>query len=262
LGKTTDRRGHANRPSNPGAQTSGHTGQLTLVETPPEFTKVGKSAIPTAHLQLCTERLVSALTSRELGEADAILGDALAVSSPEDLILGIIGPAFARIGEAWEEGTISVAIEHLATNYLRQRLQMWIGSAPPPKPVSPIVLACAPDEWHEGGLLILGALLRRRRLPVAYLGQAVPLPDLANLIRELHPSMVVLTATTEHSATQLVELPQWLPEIDQTDTPPIAYGGRAFVLQPEWRLRMTGAYLGDNLQTGVENLERILVQGF
>ncbi|OQY87960.1 MAG: hypothetical protein B6D39_12160 [Anaerolineae bacterium UTCFX2] len=236
------------------------TGQLILAEARPEPTEAQKLAIPAAHIHLYEERLVTALISQKFEEADAILGDALAASSPDDLILTLIAPAFAKIGQAWEAGTLNVAVEHLATNYLRQRLLLWMASAPPPKSIRPIVLACAPDEWHEGGLLILSALLRRRRFPVDYLGQAVPLPDLAAFVRESRPSLVVLTAMTENSALQMIEWPHWLPEAVQTGKPPIAYGGRIFALQPEWRLRMAGAYLGDDLRTGLDNLERILAQ--
>jgi len=135
---------------------------------------------------------------------------------------------------------------------------MWMVSGPPPKTINPIVLACAPNEWHEGSLLILGALLRRRRWPVAYLGQAVPLPDLSNFIHDLHPSLVILIAMTENTAIELVDWPHWMPDVAQTGKPQIAYGGRIFTLQPEWRLRMTGAYLGDNFREGITNIERLL----
>ena len=36
---------------------------------------------------------------------------------------------------------------------------MWMVSGPPPKTTNQIVLACAPNEWHEGSLLILGGVI-------------------------------------------------------------------------------------------------------
>jgi len=135
---------------------------------------------------------------------------------------------------------------------------MWMVSGPPPRATNPVLLACGPNEWHEGSLLILGSMLRRRRWPVAYLGQAVPLPDLANIVKELRPSMIVLIAMTENAASELSEWPQWLPEIAQSGKPPLGYGGRIFRLQPEWRIRMAGQYLGDNFRDGLTNIERIL----
>jgi DNA-binding transcriptional MerR regulator len=235
-------------------------GNLTLVEQIPAAheKRTGK---PAPHLDVFEAQLRQALIEHNLGKADSVLGESLALSSPDDLILDVIGPALAHIGEAWENGEISVATEHLATNYLRQRLLMWMVSGPPPKTSSPILLACAPNEWHEGSLLVLGALLRRRRWPVAYLGQAVPLQDLAGFVSDLNPPIVILVAMTETTATELSDWSNWLPQAAQTGKPVVGYGGRIFVIQPEWRLRVAGTYLGDTFLEGVANIERLLLQG-
>ena len=236
------------------------TGNLTLVEVLPSGITEERADKSGAHLSNYQEQLLNTLLERDLSTADCLLGEALAISSPEQLIVEVIGPSMAKVGEAWENGKISVATEHLATNYLRQRLLMWMLSGPPPKPVSPVVLACAPEEWHEGSLLILGALLRRRRWPVAYLGQALPLVDLAGFVRDLHPALVVLVAMTEASASHLLDWPHWMPEIAQSGKPAICYGGRIFETQPEWRLKMAGIYCGGNFTEGLHNIERMLLQ--
>ena len=203
-------------------------------------------------------RLMEALVRKDLQTADIVMGEALASSSPENLILNVIGPTLSGIGAGWESGTVDITTEHLATNYLRQRLLMWMMSGPPPRSVNPIVLACAPNEWHEGSLLILGALLRRRHWPVAYLGQSVPLRDLAGFVRELHPAMLILIAMTDSTALELVDWPQWLPEVSQTGKPVVGYGGRIYVTQPEWRLRMAGTYLGDDFHQALEKIEKLI----
>jgi DNA-binding transcriptional MerR regulator len=204
------------------------------------------------------DQLADTLIARQLDRADQILGEALASSTPEDLILHVIGPAMASIGDAWENKRISVVTEHLATNYLRQRLLMWMLSGPPPFQRPPIVLACAPGEWHEGSLLILGALLRRRRWPVAYLGQNVPLGDLAVYIRDIRPNLVVLVAMLEETAGALAEWPQWMPEVSQSGKPLICYGGRVFTEQPEWHVRVPGKFLGMTIEEGIKNIENWL----
>ena len=204
------------------------------------------------------DQLFTALVQRNLQKADHILGEALGIYSPEDLIYQVIGPAMAAIGVAWEQDRISVATEHLATNYLRQRLLMWMVSGPPTINMQPVILACAPDDWHEGSLLMLGALLRRQRLPVAYLGQSVPLPDLASFVRDIKPSLIVIVAMTEQSAGQLLDWPNHMPEIAAKGTPPLCYGGRIFARSPEWQMKMPGIYLGNDLRQGMANLENLL----
>ena len=213
-----------------------------------------------AALHSFQEQLLNVLVQRDVNKADQLLGEMLALSTPEDLTLYVIGPTMAAIGEAWEHSRISVAVEHLATNYLRQKLMMWMVSGPPPQTRSPIVLACAPNEYHEGSLLMAGALLRRRRWLVSYLGQAVPLPDLAAFVHDINPLAVVLVAMMENSAAELVDWPQWLPEAAQSGKPIISYAGRIFNEKPEWQLRVPGVFLGTNIQEGIEKLEKLIAQ--
>jgi DNA-binding transcriptional MerR regulator len=211
-----------------------------------------------SYLTVFRDRLREALLRRDLDAADEALGAALAVSTPEDMILKVISPNIASIGDDWERGAIGVAVEHLATNYLRQRMLNWMLSGPPPRHTRPIVLTCAPDEWHEGSLLVLGALLRRRRWPVAYLGQALPLNELSTFVSDINPDLVVMVAMTEKTAETMAEWPQWLPDAYQKNHPIVGYGGRVFMLQPEWRLRIPGIYLGNSFEEGVATIERLL----
>ncbi len=204
------------------------------------------------------DRLATALILHDTLAADNLMGEALAVFAPEALILNVIRPVMDEIGEQWEQNKISVATEHLATNYLRQRLLTWMVSAPPPRFQQTIVLACAPDEWHEGSLLIIGALLRRRLWSVVYLGQAVPLPDLASLVQEVNPPLVVVVAMTENAASNLIDWPSWIKDTASKGRPVFSFGGRVFVEKPEWRIKVPGVYLGNSIEEGISTIEKLL----
>jgi MerR family transcriptional regulator, light-induced transcriptional regulator len=229
---------------------SGSTLTPALAQEPPGGTS--------ATLGNYREELENALLEYDVAAADNILGQVLLSYSLDDLIFKVIEPAFVAIGLAWEDQRMSVAMEHLTTYYLRHRLLMWMLSGPPLYPVKPVVLACAPGELHEGSLLILGALLRRRRWPVAYLGQTVPLADLASLVQDMQPEVVVLVAMTEASAAELVEWPRYFPKATAHGRPEIAFGGRVFSEQPEWRDRVAGVYLGATLEAGITTLDDML----
>ena len=228
-----------------------------------QFVASNSMAQPVEHNRLSTtqpgflhqyqEQLLATLLQRNLAKADQILGEALALSTPEDLILNVIGPTMAAIGDGWEKGQISVAVEHLATNYLRQRLLMWMVSGPPAQVNSPIVLACAPDDYHEGSLLMLGALLRRRRYPVAYLGQSVPLADLASFVKDVKPLAVVLVAMTSETAANLIDWPQWLPEAAQSGKPAICYGGKVLTCSQSGRSAFQVPFWGQASKKGWKN---------
>lgn len=204
-------------------------------------------------------RLLELMINSDLQQADQMLGEVLTLYPVEDLILDVMAPTLQAIGEAWREGRISVATEHLATNYLRQHLLVWMVTGPSAYDrVPPVVLACAPDEWHEGNLLIMSILLRRRRWPIAYLGQAVPLPDLADLVRRMHAPAVLIAASLEQSAEKMVEWPKYLPEALETGRPIVVFGGQVFSDQPEWRNKMPGIFLGETMREGVDKLDDLL----
>jgi MerR family transcriptional regulator, light-induced transcriptional regulator len=210
------------------------------------------------HINTLQAKLLAALLAHDTGQAEQIFNDAFTLYTPENLIIELIGPTLREIGLGWERGEIDIATEHLATHYLRHHLLAWMRSGPPPYDVTPIVLACAPGEWHEGSLLMFGALLRRRRWPIAYLGQSIPLPEVAKFVRATQPAAVVLTAMTEEPAQALAEWPTWLPEAARTGDPLVCYGGLAFNEHPELRAKVQGLFLGTTILEGVDTLERIL----
>lgn len=233
-------------------ETEGNSASQMLM---PQLQETQDSALDTF-----LHRLINALFAHQVEEVDQVITEALSIYPMELVVLEIISPTFTAVGDAWLEGRISVATEHFATHRLRHYLMSWLWSGPPPYAVKPIVLAGAPDEWHEGSLLILGVLLRRLRWPVVYLGPAVPLADLANFVQALHPSIVVIVAMLEESVRAFAEWPQWMPEVPKSGTPIICYGGRIFSLQPEIANDVPGTFLGVTLHDGINNLVRMLNQ--
>lgn len=206
------------------------------------------------------KRLLQAFQDKDTQEADQIIGEALASTAPETLILEVLAPTLAHIGHAWEHEDLSVAVEHLATNFIRNRLMQWMLTSPPARSLRPIVMACGPGEWHEMSLLFMGTMLRRRRWPIAYLGQSMPLEDLSLFVSEIKPSLIVLVAMAQETAMLMKEWPRWLPDAAQTGRPMVGYGGRVFVENPDLRRQIPGLYLGDTFQEGVTTIETLLGQ--
>jgi DNA-binding transcriptional MerR regulator len=211
-----------------------------------------------SYIELLQRRLLDLLLDHEISKSDELFSEAMALYSPEDVMLHLIRPTLWQIGEGWVKGEITIGTEHLATHYLRQRLLAWLRIGPPPFDVGDTVLACAPGEYHEGSLMIFGALMRRRRWPVAYLGQSIPLPDLARFVEETDPLAVVTVAMTEEPAEALATWPAAMPEMAEQGRPIFAFGGRIFNQKPEWRAKVQGLFLGATLTEGVETLERTL----
>jgi MerR family transcriptional regulator, light-induced transcriptional regulator len=223
----------------------------------PDFHSAAQSLVSG---EVVREQLLEALIALDKKRAEQIIGEALAVHSLEHLLLAVIAPLFTAVGQLWEQGRIGIATEHFATNYLRQKLLMWMQTAPPEYPVRPVVLACAPGELHEGGLLILGLLLQRLRWPVVYLGQLVELADLASFVSNLKPSMIIFAAMTENAAQALSQWPQWFSPKKENETPMVAYAGYIFAHDPVWIDRVPGIYLGHTLLEGLDKANHLLHQ--
>lgn len=79
------------------------------------------------------------------------------------------------MGEAWHRGEIGVAEEHLASTFLRARLQELLDLAGfPPGP--PVLVTTPPGERHEIGAMLAAYHLRRKGVPALYLGPDTPSP--------------------------------------------------------------------------------------
>jgi DNA-binding transcriptional MerR regulator len=232
----------------------GRLNDLVLVPPPRPIAPMADASLP-----VFGDRLTESLLAHDLETADQLLGEILGLYPLEDLVLDVVTPALNAIGSAWVEGRINIATEHLATNYLRQHLLHWMMTGVQAYPgVRPILLVCAPEELHEGSLLIAGVLLSRMRWPVAYLGQSVPLADIADLSRKINTPAIVFVAMTEVAAAALQQWPDHLPEAQETNRPIVGYGGRIFNEDPAWRSRIPGVYLGDTLREGILRLDEML----
>lgn len=204
------------------------------------------------------QSFMRALLSHDLVGADRLLGEILPLYPLERIVLEVIQPSLAEIGVDWAAGRVTVATEHMASHYLRQRLLAWTETGPAPRASAPTVLAGAPGDWHETGLLILALLLRRKGWPIDYLGAALPLSDLASFVRGAQPAAIVLVATVEGPARALSDWPLYLPEVAKSGRPPVCFAGRAFAVDAAIREATPGIYLGDTLDLGLQRLVELL----
>jgi MerR family transcriptional regulator, light-induced transcriptional regulator len=112
----------------------------------------------------------------------------------ETALARAILPYLTELGERWAEGEVSVGQEHFASNVLRGRLlalaRGWDAGAGPRA-----VLACAPGEQHDLGLISFGLVLRARGWRIAFLGPDTPLESAVETARSLAADLVVISAT-------------------------------------------------------------------
>jgi len=137
----------------------------------------------------------AALDAYDEPRAQLLLDRMLAAFTLETVLRDALLPYLHELGERWERGEASVAQEHFASMVLRGRLvalaRGWDRGVGPRA-----LLACAPGERHDLGLLLFGLALRQRGWRITYLGADTPVDTLTNTVEELKPDAVVILALT------------------------------------------------------------------
>jgi methanogenic corrinoid protein MtbC1 len=167
--------------------------------------------------------IIDATVRIDVGALRSAIGQSLLLDSLEVTFAAVLSPALVEIGELWAAGDVTVAQEHLASGAIRASLLRLLadqrgnvrGSA---------VLACAPGEWHEVGLLMLAILLRADGWQVAYLGPNTPVADAVALARGLGASEVMFSATRDEA---LASLRTGLDDVSVPEEIDVVVGGSA-----------------------------------
>ena len=143
-------------------------------------------------------RLKEASLAFDENGARAIVREAASILPPARIMREVILPAVADIGRGWELGRVTVAQEHFASQYARSFADRLLDVYPQPEDLPAIVLACAPGELHELGLLTLAVELRSRSVPVIYLGQDVPVRDVLDTVESSGAAGAVVAITNRN----------------------------------------------------------------
>jgi DNA-binding transcriptional MerR regulator len=138
-------------------------------------------------------RLVAAAHAYDEAAMHAVLDEAFAGFSLETVLQELILPALREIGTEWERGTLEVGQEHFASNLIRERLlalaRLWGRGGGPLA-----VLACAPSERHDIGLIAFGLVLRSHGWRILFLGADTPLATLGKAVSKTNPQLVVVAS--------------------------------------------------------------------
>ena len=147
-------------------------------------------------------RLRQAMDAFDEPAAQAVLDRLLADLSLPAVLRDVVLPYLAELGERWQRGTASVAMEHFASNLIRGRLaglaRGW-GSGHGPQ----ALLACPAGELHDMALMAFGIVLHRNGWRIGYLGANTPAEELERAAGASRPDLVVLAATVPETLEPL-----------------------------------------------------------
>jgi methanogenic corrinoid protein MtbC1 len=198
-------------------------------------------------------RLMGALVAFDRPNAEAIWHEACGLYIPETVCTELLMPVQVAIGDGWHRGEVSVAAEHFSSRFVQTKLLTMLNAQADAPSALLAVIGCAQSEMHELGAIMLSLFMRWAGFRVIYLGQNVPNTTLADLIRQLRPQVLGLSASMVEAAHNLVEAGQMIARIEPP-RPLFIYGGMAFHERPDLRGRIIGQFLGGDVRKLVRQL--------
>lgn len=186
--------------------------------------------------------------------ADETLTQAFARFSPEIVCTEVLGKALRLLGEGWVRGEVAIQQEHFASALAVRRLESLVAAMPSAIRAERILVCCAPEDQHVFSPLLLTFFLLRKGWDVLYLGANVPVEAVKQTIVQTKPKLVVIAAQRLYTAATLLDVAHaLLPER-------IGFGGMVFNQIPKLRMIIPGHFLGESLQSAVQNIQVLLTQ--
>lgn len=141
--------------------------------------------------------LIGAMIDLDFIQFETLLAKHIEAHDIFTAISGIVFQFLEKVGILWQTNRIHPAHEHIASCIIRQKLVSAIDQLPALSKAAPLFLLFLPEgEHHELGLLFVYYLLKKRGLPVLYLGANVPLKDVRYVVDQMAPAHLYLHLST------------------------------------------------------------------
>ncbi len=203
--------------------------------------------------------LLEAFKEMDETTAENLMASMLAIYPVEQVCAQLIAPTLWEIGLLWEQGKITVSVEHFASAFFRGILTNLFHVTPDTGTGPAVIVCCAPGEAHELASLMIALLLRRANLHIVYLGQSIEIPGLLDTIREMSTALICVSLTLPNFLDALIELAQSVQDLPQP-RPLFAFGGHAFEVHKEFIARVPGIYLDGDIIAIVAQLRRLVAE--
>ncbi len=176
---------------------------------------------------------------------------------PLEVVVTNLFPAIIRqFEQLWREGNIGLTIQQYAIMTLRYQLVSMINALTHSEHGAKVLLAGAPGDTHEMGLLALAFCLRQRGFLVTYLGTNITVTDFSYVVETVRPQLICLSAATV-PAMKVLEI---LSQNTYAPTVKFTFGGSIFCQNPTFINNISGAYLGDTIDLAVTTIESYIAK--
>lgn len=159
--------------------------------------------------------VMAAIARLDYAEAERELALLAAVLGPRELVYRLALPLMQEVGEAWHDGKLSIAQEHMASALLRNLVGALVPLYRRSSPASKLLFATPSGERHEFGILLAAMLAAGGGLGVVYLGADLPAAEIVVAAQKTAPQAVALGLIGANGAgealKELQEVSQKLP---------------------------------------------------
>ena len=149
--------------------------------------------------------IVAAIESFDYAAANFHLGR-LAVLLPVDkLVSEVVFPLMRLVGDRWEDGTLTIAQEHMTSSILRNLLGGLVRLTTSSAPSQRILFATPAGEMHEFGILAAAMLAVAGGFEALYLGSSLPSLEIVAAAERTAPRAVVVAIKASEPTQATIE---------------------------------------------------------
>lgn len=148
---------------------------------------------------------------------------------PMDLIMGVLQPLLYEIGELWNRGQVTVAVEHRFSSVVSALLEQILAeSGPLPNSSAPTLLLVPTDgNFHCLGTQMIELALAYHGLTCLAIRPGLPPEEVEWLTRDLKPRFVGLSISMAEQIPALVDTCERLSALEERTRPTVLVGGLA-----------------------------------
>jgi methanogenic corrinoid protein MtbC1 len=189
-----------------------------------------------------SENLLASMINADRSGAADIIEQALASGmDPREIIADILDPAIVRLGSLWEDETMSLAQNFVASKIAEDTLLRCIpeGTANPDSKGA-VVIGNIEDDFHSLGRKTVGLFLSASGWDVHDLGNDVLAENFLEKALEVNACVIGVSAMMQTTALNIRKLRQLIDNQGLTGRIKLAVGGAVFNWRPDLMAEVGG----------------------
>lgn len=152
------------------------------------------------------EAIVRAIADFDPEGLEQAVRGAMFLGSASTVYHRVIAPTMRTVGDRWQQGSVSIAQEHMASEVLLGAARDMLRLVAPPTSAPEALLACFADDEHALPLYGVAFGLVQSGLRPVVLGARTPPSAIRHAVESIQPALVCLSVTMSPPAARAREL--------------------------------------------------------